>query len=57
MKESNIKVVEEIKRSKIEQLVYTSYFLGYMACNEGKLLSSPDCLKEIRNVIDLISAE
>ena len=56
-KDSNIKMVQEVNRRRIELIVYASYIAGYMACNDGKLITHRECLEEINRLVDLISSD
>lgn len=57
MKEDNVKIVQEVKRRKIEQIVYAAFYIGFMASNEQRTLLHEDNRKEIGNLIELISKE
>ena len=56
--QSNLKMVEEVNRRKVELIVYAAYMMGFMAhSNDQRRITAPDNFIEIHNLIDLISKD
>lgn len=53
----NIKIVEEVNRRKLELIIYSSFYVGFMACSEKRSITNPDNLTEIYRLISLISPQ
>jgi len=49
-----VKLIQEIGRRKVEQLIYTAFLLGFSAASEKRSIDHPDNFLEIRNTIDLL---
>ena len=54
-KGDNIKIVHEINRRKLEQIVYAAFMVGFLARAEGRTVNNPNNYEEIHNLIDLIT--
>ena len=57
MSGDNVKVVQEVNRRKIEMIVYAAFWTGFIANSEQRTALHPDNIKEIKNLVELISKE